>query len=355
VTGARSILAAALLLLANAAGASNVDIVVASSDDASYPWVRHIEETYIPAVEAALEGSNITVHWKTNLGDGTVGTGDELHTLANGAAQIAPIPALPHSWALYLHNISIATPFVCSRPDAIGAAIDHLNDSFPSLPRAWASFDLIYLGGSFGHDPFVIVSTEPVSGIEDLARKTVAADYLFLDWFAGTRMLGLPGDSDTFRNGFESGITDAAIMTASMADRLQIEDVAPFVTDPGLGSVWGGGLAADREWYTAQRAALRHALRTGAKAYGEALAAEMSLLAAVSLENLTLRGALVSSFSEEEQQLWADAMRDVASEWAYEIDIRNMPGRSLLSVWMEDLAATCGAPVRDWKAPVLGE
>ena len=352
---ASGVLATLLLLAMTTARAETIEIVVMASDDRDLPWILHLEETYIPAVDAALVGTSVDVRWELRLGDGTVAIGDELDALANGVTQIAPLPAMTHSWALYLHNISIATPFVCDRPELVGPAIDHLHDSFPALTRAWASFGVLYLGGSFAHDRFVIASVVPVAGINDLARQTVAADYLFLDWFAGTQLLGLPGDHETFRSGFETQTTAAAIMTASMADRLAIEDLAPFVIDPGLGSVWGGGLATNRAWFADQRAELRNALRIGAEAYGKAMALEMAELGDRSLENLTSRGAEVSTFSAEETALWAENMRDVAAEWAFEIDIRDMPGRSMLAMWVAELNDTCGPPPRLWEAPILGE
>lgn len=77
-------------------------------------------------------------------------------------------------------------------------AIDHLHAAFPALNRAWASFGVLYLGGSFAHNHFVLASATSVEGIDDLARQTVAAICLVLDWFAGNQMLGLPGDQETF-------------------------------------------------------------------------------------------------------------------------------------------------------------
>jgi len=348
-------LAGLFLLTMASARAESVDIMVLASDDPGLPWIRHLEETYIPAVNAALDGTNVEVRWETRLGDGSVDTGDELDALANGRAQIAPLPAMTHSWALYLHNISIATPFVCDRPELVAQAVDQLHAAFPALTRAWASFGVHYLGGSFAHDRLVLASSLPVESVDDLARERVAADYLFLDWFTGTQMLGLPGDQETFRSGFESQTTAAAVMTASMADRLAIEDIAPFIVDPGLGSVWGGGLATNRAWFVDQRAELRNALRIGAKAYGEAMALEMASLAEVSMDNLVARGAEVSAFSPEESARWAQNMHDVAAEWAFEIDIRDMPGRSMLAMWVTELNDTCGPPPRVWQAPILGE
>jgi hypothetical protein len=352
---ASGILAALLLLAMASAKAETVDIVVMTSDDPGLPWVQHLEETYIPAVNAALAGTNVEVRWETRLGDGSLDIGGELDALTNGFAQVAPLPALPHSWALYMHNISIATPFVCDRPELVAPAIDHLNAAFPALTRAWASFGVHYLGGSFAHNRFVLASSVPVESIDDLSRQTVAANYLFLDWFAGTQMLGLPGDQETYRSGFETQTTMAAVMTASMADRLAIEDLAPFIVDPGLGSVWGGGLATNRAWFVSQRVELRNALCIGAKAYGEAMALEMANLADLSLDNLATRGAEVSAFTSEETARWALSMHDVAADWAFEIDIRDMPGRSMLAMWVAELNDTCGAPPRIWKAPILGE
>lgn len=131
------------------------------------------------------------------------------------------------------------TPFACGRPDVVAAEIDRMNRNFPMLPRAWASLGLHYLGGSYGLDRLVLVTPFAVPTLKVLERRTLAADAMILDWFAGTLMLGLPGNDETFRLGFETKQTAGVLLPAGDAERLGLHDIAPYITDPGLGSLWG--------------------------------------------------------------------------------------------------------------------
>ena len=67
-------------------------------------------------------------------------------------------------------------------------------------------------------------------------------------------------------------------------------------------------------------------------------------LADMSLANLEDRGAEISPSATEETARWAQNMRNVAADWASEIDIRDMPGCSMLTMWVAEFNSTCGAP-----------
>ena len=86
-------------------------------------------------------------------------------------------------------------------------------------------------------------------------------------------------------------------------------------------------------------------MRIGTKAYSEAMALEMSGLADMSLANLEDRGAEILAFAPEETARWAQNMHNVAADWASEIDIRDMPGYSMLTMWVAEFNRTCGAPL----------
>ncbi len=77
----------------------------------------------------------------------------------------------------------------------------------------------------------------------------------------------------------------------------------------------------------------------------------------VSLENLAWPAGRKSLTFTRRRNLpvGLQNMRDVAAEWAFEIDIRDMPGRSMLAMWVTELNDTCGPPPRVWQAPILGE
>jgi hypothetical protein len=50
----------------------------------------------------------------------------------------------------------------------------------------------------------------------------------------------------------------------------------------------------------------------------------------------------------EEQVKWANAMPNIAKEWAERIDKQGLPGSKSLAAYMAEIRASGAKPVRDW-------
>ncbi|MDG2482025.1 MAG: hypothetical protein P8Q36_14340 [Alphaproteobacteria bacterium] len=85
------------------------------------------------------------------------------------------------------------------------------------------------------------------------------------------------------------------------------------------------------------------------------MATETAGSADSALERMAQADATVTVLSDDQRLNWAGNMRDLAADWAFEVDIRDMPGRSMLTIWMAELERHCGPPLRAWNAPVLDE
>ena len=59
--------------------------------------MRHLQESFIPAVDAALADSRLSVDWQLHLGDGVMEPGREIDALGHNAANIAVVPTLTNA------------------------------------------------------------------------------------------------------------------------------------------------------------------------------------------------------------------------------------------------------------------
>jgi TRAP-type C4-dicarboxylate transport system substrate-binding protein len=58
--------------------------------------------------------------------------------------------------------------------------------------------------------------------------------------------------------------------------------------------------------------------------------------------------AHVFVLSREEQVKWANAMPNIAKEWADGLDKQGLPGSKALAAYMTEIRASGAKPVRDW-------
>jgi hypothetical protein len=53
----------------------------------------------------------------------------------------------------------------------------------------------------------------------------------------------------------------------------------------------------------------------------------------------------------EQRAAWAEAMPNIAQEWATGLDGKGEPGTDMLNAYLGKLSEAGYAPVRDWTAP----
>jgi TRAP-type C4-dicarboxylate transport system substrate-binding protein len=73
-------------------------------------------------------------------------------------------------------------------------------------------------------------------------------------------------------------------------------------------------------------------------------------IAEESLQAFVDGGGTVVELSPEARAAWANAMPNIAAEWAAELDGAGAPGSEMLIAYIDKLKAAGQEPVRDWAA-----
>lgn len=343
-------LAAALAITAGsfAASAEEVNMTVVAGHPPVFRWVKHVTETFQPAVAKALEGSDITVTWNDQFGGSLAKVGDELEALEQGLAEVGLISSVFDPAKLPLQNVSYYTPFVSSDPALVTQVIDDLHKSDPKMRSTWEENGLEYLGGPTGIDDYLLMTTFPVDSIDDLQGKKIAAPGPAVNWLEGSGAVGVSGNLTTYYNEIQSGVYDGVIVFATAALPGKLHEVAPYVTKIGFGAQYSGAMAANKDWFDAQPEALQNALKQAGDAYREAYHTDLNQAVEQSLKTLSEQGATVTEVDDEFRQTWAANMDNVAKTWATQVDSEGKPGTEVLKQYMDAMRAAGATPVRDW-------
>lgn len=339
------------MMVCGGASAATLDITLAVDEHDDAPSTQLLADVFESHVTAALDGSSAPARWHRIA----VTTADEpssvFDLVASGDAQVALVSLTRHPWALYPLSVSYATPFSCGDPAIVGPTIDAMNGTFDALDLAWASLGLVYLGGGYAEGSYLLATTSPVETLEDLNGKVISAPELAVEWLQGTGATALAGDDRTFDVGLATGKIDGVITYAAEMERLSLDSHAPYLTDAGLGAVYEGGLVANRAWFERQRPSVQIALQEAAKAFGIAVGNAEADHGQSAIDAMVNRGARLHRLYDSERQYWADILPDLAGNWAFELDVRNMPGSAMLTDYVARVEDRCGEPMRAWEAP----
>jgi TRAP-type C4-dicarboxylate transport system substrate-binding protein len=348
----RSFIAAAALsssaILGTATLADEVSATIVAGHPPVFRWVKHASTTFIPAVNAVLEGTGTTITWSEQYGGSLAKVGDELEAVEEGLAEIGLVSSLFDPAKLSLQNVTYFTPFVSSDSTIVATWMDELQHNNADMRASWATNGLEYLGGAIGIDDYLLMTNFPVNSIADLDGKKIGAPGPAVNWLKGTGAVGVSGNLTTYYNEIKTGVYDGVIVFASAAVPGKLYEVAPHITKVGFGAQYAGGLAANKDWYEGLPADVQAALKEAAKVNSVAYQADLDATVTKFLGIMEAQGATVTEVDQAFRDQWAAGMDNVAKAWADRLDSEGVAGTAVLKAYMDTMRAAGATPVRNW-------
>lgn len=345
----RIILVALLSLVLSAAMAQrNITVNLVNGHAPVFIWVQQLEQTFIPTVDAALEGTDYKIQWNTFFGGTLAPVGGELEALEAGLADVGIVPTVFEPTALPLQNVTYYSPFGSTDPFVVAEVMNEMHDSIPDLIAAWEQYDLTYLGSGFSLDNYTLMTTFPVESLDDLKGRRIGAPGAAVTWLEGTGAVGVAGDLATYYNDIQTGIYEGVITFPSAAAPARLEEVAPYIMLMDFGAQYAGTLVANTPWFSIQPVEVQEALVAGALAYGDAYAAALSERIEASLASMEEGGATITQASPEFRAEWANALPNVPMNWAAQLDAQGHAASSVLDAYLNGIRERGAVLPRDW-------
>lgn len=335
-------------LAAPPALAEEISVTIAAGHPPVFRWVKHASNTFIPAVNQALQDSEHTITWSEQYGGSLAKVGGVLEALEEGLAEVGLVSSLFEPAKLSIQNVTYFTPFVSRDSTAVSELLDQLHRDKPAFAKSWQENNLVYLGGAIGIDDYLLMTQFPVSTIDDLNGRKIGAPGPAVNWLKGTGAVGVSGNLTTYYNELKTGVYDGVIVFASAAVPGKLYEVAPHITRVGLGAQYAGGIAANKDWFDAQPEAVQQALRAGGEAQRVAYHQDLDASVSKFLDIMRGEGATVVEVDEAFRQQWAQGMSNVAKDWAAKLDQARQPASEVLKIYMDAMRAAGAKPVRNW-------
>lgn len=330
------------------AQAADINVTVVNGHPPVFLWVKHLTETFIPAVDARLEGTGHKINWSEAYGGTLAAVGGELEAIEDGLAEVGIVPTVFEPTSLPLQNVTYYTPFGTSDPQIVIGAVDKLHQDIPGMIASWEKYNAEYLGGGFALDNYLLMTNFPVSSIDDLKGHKIGAPGPAVNWLEGTGAVGVAGNLTTYYNDIQTGVFDGTIVFPTAAAPAKLQEVAPNILLTDFGAQYAGSLVANKDWYDAQPAEVQEALRAGAAAYTTAYIAEQNARVEAALKTMEAGGAKITRLSDEERARWAAALPQIADVWAKNADGQDLPGSEVLDAYIAQLKEAGVKLARDW-------
>ena len=338
--------------IAPAQAAETIDMIAIDGYPERSMWVREFSGFFIPRVDEELaKTGNYEIRWQEGYGGTIVKPRGVLEGIKLGLGDIGIVTTIFHNSALPSQGISAVTPFIAPDARVVAKAVDEIAKEFPQMAKELADENQVYLATGVVLDTYQLFSATPINSLADLEGKKVAGAGYNLRYLEGIEgAAGVRGGLPDFYNMLQTGVVDAAMLWPEAAGTFKIAEVAPYMLKADLGAVNSKTVTVNKDKWDALPDEVKDALRKVAVEYRDHVAGIAMDEATASIEAYEAGGGTVVEMSDDARKAWADAMPNIAVDWARSLDQTGAPGSEMLKAYIGKLKDAGFTPVRDWSS-----
>lgn len=315
-------------------------------------WVKEFTDFFIPEVDKRLaETGNYKIDWQESYGGSIVKPKGVLEGIELGLGDIGIVTTIFHSSKLPSQAISAVTPFVAPDARAVAQAVDEIAKEFPAMQAEFVAQNQVYLATGVVLDTYQVFSKSPINALSDLEGSKVAGAGMNLRYLEGIEgAAGVRGGLTDFYNMLQTGLVDHAMLWPEAAKTFKIAEVAPYMLKADLGAVNSKTITVNKAYWEKLPDEVKDVLKDVAVAYRDHVAGIAMDRAEASREAYVAAGGTVVEMSDADRRAWANAMPNIAAEWAAGLDANGGQGSEMLKAYLSKLQAAGYTGVRDWTA-----
>lgn len=327
-----------------------ISAVVIDGYPARALWVQEFSNFFIPEVDRRLaESGNYAMDWQENYGGSIVKPRGVLEGIQLGLGDIGIVTTIFHSSKLPSQAISAVTPFVSSDSGAVAKAVDEIAREFSAMQNEFAKQNQVYLATGVVLNSYQLFFTDEIASPADIVGKKVAGAGMNLRYLEGIQdAAGVRGGLTDYYNMLQTGLVDAAMTWPEAAKTFKFAEVAPYMLRADLGAVNTKTVTVNADYWKKLPDEVKEVLQAVAIDYRDHIAGIAMERATESEEAFVAAGGTIVEVSAEDRSAWAEAMPNIAIEWANTLNDAGEPGSEMLETYLGKLEAVGFVGVRDW-------
>jgi len=350
--GVAAVTALATLAIVAAPNAKATEVINLTAVDGYPPktlWVKEFINFFIPEIDKRLaETGNYQIKWNQAWSGQITKKKKVLQGLQSGLGDIGVVTTVFHADKVPLQMVAYATPFVTSDPGLVARTVDELAETVPAFKAAWMKYNQVYLTNLAVFDNYQIFSKDPITTFDDFDGKKINGAGLNLRYLQGFGAVGVGGSSVKYYNNLKTGVVDGAMLWAEGAVTFKLPEVAPYMLKADIGAANSKAITMNADRWNSLPDEVKTAIQESAIAYRDhvsKLAAENS---AIAYKDFVEIGGIINEMSAADREKWAMTMPNVAKDWAAELEKKGLPGKAVLSSYMNTMRAAKQPIVRQW-------
>lgn len=336
----------AMLIGSAAIAQQTLTVNIGSSHPEANIWVYAMKNTFQPEVNRILaeNGNEYQVNWVESYAGTLYKFTDTREAVMDGIVDVGMVGTVWEGANMPLQNVTYFTPFATEDHRMIIEIFDDLSENLPELKNSWAENGMVHLS-SLITDSYDIYATFPVTSMADLQNRKLNAPGTSANWLRETGATPVDGALTTYYTNIQTGVTEGTLSFASGILPTRVYEVAPELTRVGIGSMYFGGIAANKDFFDGLPAPVQTAFREAAQATSIAHGDYVGDLAARALDEMQAAGLTIHQLPDEEKANWVNGLPNIIEPW---LEQTGDAGKTVLKAYFAALRERGATPLRDW-------
>ncbi|MDP6428110.1 MAG: C4-dicarboxylate TRAP transporter substrate-binding protein [Rhodospirillales bacterium] len=359
MAGMRSTLGAATLLAAIAAlglnasnpatAAETIKMTAIDGYSLKSMWVREFSKFLIPEINKQLAATgNYKINWNQAWGGQIVKPKGVMGGMQKGLGDIGVVTTVFHQDKVPLQMVAYSAPFVTTNPTLVARTVDALAVKFPVYKQAFAKFGQEYLASVAVLDTYQMFSKKPIKTTADFKGHRIGVAGLNARWLEGFGAATVPGSLVGYYNKLKTGVLDTIMLWPESVVGRKMYEVAPYMLKGDMGTANSKVVTANTKSWKKLPGEVRKVIRASVVAYRDHTTKKALDVAAASYKAYVAKGGKIHVMSASERAKWARAMPNVAKDWAAAQEKKGLPGKAILSTYMDAMRAAKQPILRHW-------
>jgi TRAP-type C4-dicarboxylate transport system substrate-binding protein len=312
-------------------------------------WIKQFEEFYIPEVDNRLAaGGKYKIEWTKAWSGQIVKPTGVLEGVENGLGDMAIVTTVFYASKLPLNNLPFYVPFSSSNPAVISKAMDDIAEKFPAFRKQFEDANQVLLANAATFDSYNLYLKEPAATMADLKGRKINVAGINARYLPVTGAVGVTGSSAVYYNNLKTGVVDGAMLWTEGATTFKFNEVAPYIMKTEFGGAINKSLTVNKATWDKLPPEVQKTLKEVAVLYRDRIAKIASEIADQSEKTYVAGGGKVVEMSDKDRLAWANALPNMAKEWAAELEAKGIPAKEMLVTYMDALRAAGEKPLRNW-------
>ncbi len=343
------IAAVALTMSTSAFAQKTINLTAIDGYPPKASWVREFIKYYIPAINKRLAATgNYKISWNQAWSGQIVKTKHVLEGLQKGLGDIGVVTTVFHGDKVPLQNLSFVTPFVSADPLLVSKTMDAMVKKFPAFLAGWKPYNQVYMTNGCVLDSYQMFTKKPVSSMAQFNGMKVAGAGVNLRYLQGLGAAGVAGSLVSFYNKLKTGVVSGAMLWPEAVVRFKIVEVAPYMLQADIGSMCSKAINMNLDSWNKLPGEVRDVIAEEAIGYRDQMAKQAVIKGKGAHGKFEKMGGKITKISTAERNAWAKSMPNVAKEWAASLEKKGIPGRKILSTYMDVMRSHKQPIVRHW-------